>query len=62
MSHFSLQNRVAIITGASSGIGRAAALLFAQAGAAGWAAHAGRHGNNTEKARGRIDNSMARVS
>lgn len=34
MSHFSLQNRVAIITGASSGIGRAAALLFAQAGAA----------------------------
>lgn len=30
----SLQERVAIVTGASSGIGRAAALLFAQAGAA----------------------------
>lgn len=34
MPPFSLQHRVAIITGASSGIGRAAALLFAQAGAA----------------------------
>jgi len=34
MPLFSLQNRVAIVTGASSGIGRAAALLFAQAGAA----------------------------
>jgi len=34
MSPLSLHNRVAIVTGASSGIGRAAALLFAQAGAA----------------------------
>ena len=33
-SPFSLHQRVALITGASSGIGRAAALLFAQAGAA----------------------------
>lgn len=34
MPPLSLHNRVAIVTGASSGIGRAAALLFAQAGAA----------------------------
>lgn len=30
---FSLQDRVAVITGAASGIGREAAVLFAQAGA-----------------------------
>ena len=34
MSQPSLSHRVAIVTGASSGIGRAAALLFAEAGAA----------------------------
>lgn len=50
-SHFTLNEQVAVITGAGAGIGRAIAETFAAAGAAVLAAEAPRQGNPRKRDR-----------